>query len=52
VLSSTVMRVAVLGRGGAGTSTFARWLTATGAEWIGIDKLFLQPGLVLWSANA
>jgi adenylate kinase family enzyme len=41
-----VVRVVVLGPGGAGKSTFARRLAErTGAEWIEIDKLFWQPGL-------
>ncbi len=42
----TLVRVLVLGPGGAGKSTSALGLAAaTGAEWIEIDKLFWQPGL-------
>jgi adenylate kinase family enzyme len=41
------VRIVVLGPGGAGKSTFARQLAAaSGAEWIEVDRIFWQPGLM------
>jgi adenylate kinase family enzyme len=40
------VRIVVFGPGGAGKSTFSRqFAAATGAAWVEIDKIFLQPGL-------